>query len=88
MDIPEMNQFCFSDRTRARVVPSMPFRSTCSSFQFAVRFHYEIHSQWRTQIHSQLRQSGPLMPPSLRTRQKWIANSNAVPRGIAMQCKT
>jgi hypothetical protein len=31
--------------------------------------------------------SGPLMPPSLRTRQKWIASSSDTASGMAMQCK-
>ena len=31
---------------------------------------------------------GPLIPPSLRTRQKWTAMSNATTNGIATQCKT
>ena len=32
--------------------------------------------------------SGPLMPPSLRTRQKWIASNSATASGMAMQCNT
>ena len=32
--------------------------------------------------------SGPLMPPSLRTRQKWTAISTATASGMATQCKT
>ena len=32
------------------------------------------------------RHIGPLMPPSLRTRQKWIAISSATASGIATQC--
>ena len=31
---------------------------------------------------------GPLMPPSLRTRQKWIMISKAAARGIATQWRT
>jgi hypothetical protein len=32
--------------------------------------------------------SGPLMPPSFRTRQKWIASNSATASGIAMQWST
>ena len=32
--------------------------------------------------------SGPLMPPSFRTRQKWIAISSAAASGIPTQCHT
>ena len=31
--------------------------------------------------------SGPLIPPSFRTRQKWIANNSDTASGIAMQCR-
>ena len=34
------------------------------------------------------RHIGPLMPPSFRTRQKWIAISSATASGIATQCST
>ena len=34
------------------------------------------------------RHIGPLMPPSFRTRQKWIMISRATPSGIATQCRT
>jgi hypothetical protein len=30
---------------------------------------------------------GPLIPPSFRTRQKWIANNSDAANGIAMQCR-
>ena len=32
--------------------------------------------------------SAPLMPPSLRTRQKWTAISTATASGMATQCST
>lgn len=31
---------------------------------------------------------GPLIPPSFRTRQKWIMISSATASGIATQCST
>ena len=31
---------------------------------------------------------GPLIPPSFRTRQKWIMISSATASGIATQCRT
>ena len=37
---------------------------------------------------SRSRHIGPLMPPSLRTRQKWIMISSATARGIATQWST
>jgi hypothetical protein len=32
--------------------------------------------------------NGPLIPPSFRTRQKWMASSSDAAKGMAMQCST